>query len=255
MQMSQSQFTEIMKDLAEITGKPMTDRTSRTYWHALFNVDGQRLRDAGRVFMAKGKWATINEWLDECGYAQKQTRREQYESYREEKPSEQNDGIRSIDIKAEGSHGDMICFRETFEGPSEVEANLHFSRKERELFANGWHIQETEKLDAMTKPEKNAPAKKLWIRCYWCRKGIPFTPSRKFETPQEGMAAIMELLGIERAKKLIPHAEDYLKGPVSPPVQKPAFPTRGRIETVEVECAHHSISPFNRGAPNLKNEV
>jgi hypothetical protein len=215
MEMNSNQFSDLLKDIAEITGEQITDRTIKTYWHALFKIDASRLRETFKVFAAKGKWATINEWLQECGYRTEATRQERYEASTPEQ---------LIDVKTKSpmvESGEMTWMFEA-ETESETQADLLFSEKERQLKAQGWTVRGTTTNRARTRPEGKAPSKTIFVRFWDCIKVQPYNPSRRFNTPQEGMAAIKELLGPEMARKLIPCAESYEKGPTS-------------VETVPVE--------------------
>jgi len=208
MEMNSNQFSDLVKDLAEITGKQITDRTIKTYWHSLFKVDASRLRETFKVFAAKGKWATINEWLQECGYRTEETRQERYEATTQEQ---------LIDVKTKSpmvESGEMTWMFEA-ETESETQADLLFAQKERQLKAQGWTVRGTTTSRARTRPEGKAPSKTIFVRFWDGIKVVPYTPSRRFNTQQEGMAAIKELIGAEMTMKLIPHAESYEKGPRS----------------------------------------
>jgi hypothetical protein len=89
-----------------------------------------------------------------------------------------------------------------------------FAEKERQLKAQGWTVRGTTTNRARTRPEGKAPSKTVFVRFWDCIKVQPYNPSRRFNTPQEGMAAIKELLGPEMARELIPCAESYEKGPM-----------------------------------------
>jgi hypothetical protein len=204
MEMNATQFSDLMKDLAEVTGKQITDRTVKTFWNTLFKVDASRLRAAFKVFSARGRWATINEWLQECGYQPEETRLERYESQTQEQ---------LIDVPTKSpmvESGEMTWMFEA-ETESETQADLLFAEKERQLKAQGWMVRGTTTNRARTRPEGKAPSKTIFVRFWDCIKVVPYTPSQRFKTPQEGMAAIKELLGPAMAGRLIPHAESYEK--------------------------------------------
>lgn len=208
MEMNSTQFSDLMKDLAEITGKSITDRTIKTYWQELFKVSAADLRKAFKVFAAKGKWATLNEWLQECGYKPQETRLESYLAAQEQT---------LIDVLTKNpmvESGEMTWMFEA-ETESETQADILFTEKERQLVAQGWTVRGTTTNRARTKPEGKAPSKTVFVKFWDCIKVQPYTPSRRFKTPQEGMAAIKALLGESMASRLIPHAESYEKGPSS----------------------------------------
>ena len=208
MQMNLTLFSDLLKDLAEITSKPITDRTIKTYWQELFKVSAADLRKAFKVFAAKGKWATINEWLQECGYKPQETRLEAYQAAQEQT---------LIDVPTKSpmvESGEMTWMFEA-ETESETQADLLFAEKERQLKAQGWTVRGATTNRARTKPEGKAPSKTVFVRFWDCIKVQPYTPSRRFNTPQEGMAAIKELLGESMTMRMIPHAESYEKGPRS----------------------------------------
>jgi phage antirepressor YoqD-like protein len=208
MKATKEQFSEFIKTLGEVVGKNITDRMVKTYWDVLFKVDAEALKEAAQVLIAKGKWASINDWLDECGYATKKTRKERYDATAQEE---------LIDVKTKSpmvESGEMTWMFEA-ETESETQADLLFSEKERQLKAQGWTVRGTTTNRARTRPEGKAPSKTIFVRFWDCIKVQPYNPSRRFNTPQEGMAAIKELLGPEMARKLIPCAESYEKGPTS----------------------------------------
>lgn len=205
MEMNSSQFSDLMKDLAEITGKQMTDRTIKTYWNSLFKVDAPRLREAFKVFAAKGKWATINDWLQECGYRPQEARSDQST----EEPQQP-----LIDVpnkRPEDESGEMTWMFEA-ETESETQANIVFAAKERQLKANGWTIRGTTTNKTRTRPEGKTPSRTVFVRFWDCIRVQPYKTSRRFKSPKEGMAAIKELLGPTIAEKLIPHAAAYETG-------------------------------------------
>jgi hypothetical protein len=208
MKATKEQFSEFIKTLGEVVGKNITDRMVKTYWDVLFKVDDEALKEAAQVLIAKGKWASINDWLDECGYATKKTRKERYDATAQQE---------LIDVKTKSpmvESGEMTWMFEA-ETESETQADLLFSEKERQLKAQGWTVRGTTTNRARTRPEGKAPSKTIFVRFWDCIKVQPYNPSRRFNTPQEGMAAIKELLGPEMARKLIPCAESYEKGPTS----------------------------------------
>jgi phage antirepressor YoqD-like protein len=208
MKATKEQFSEFIKTLGEVVGKNITDRMVKTYWDVLFKVDAEALKEAAQVLIAKGKWASINDWLDECGYATKKTRKERYDATAQQE---------LIDVKTKSpmvESGEMTWMFEA-ETESETQADLLFSEKERQLKAQGWTVRGTTTNRARTRPEGKAPSKTIFVRFWDCIKVQPYNPSRRFNTPQEGMAAIKKLLGPEMASKLIPCAESYEKRPTS----------------------------------------
>ena len=208
MKATKEQFSEFIKTLGEVVGKNITDRMVKTYWDVLFKVDAEALKEAAQVLIAKGKWASINDWLDECGYATKKTRKERYDATAQQE---------LIDVKTKSpmvESGEMTWMFEA-ETESETQADLLFAEKERQLKAQGWTVRGTTTNRARTRPEGKAPSKTIFVRFWDCIKVQPYNPSRRFNTPQEGMAAIKKLLGPEMTSKLIPCAESYEKGPTS----------------------------------------
>jgi hypothetical protein len=202
MRATKEQFSEFIKTLGEVVGKNVTERMIKTYWDALFKVDGESLKDGAQTLIAKGKWASINDWLDECGYATMKSRKERYDA------STQQEFVDVPTKKPEEEYGEMTWMFEA-ETESETQADILFAAKERQLKEKGWTVRETTTNRCRTRPEGKAPSKTVFVRFWDCIKVQPYTPSRRFNTPQEGMAAIKELLGPALARKLIPHAEAY----------------------------------------------
>jgi hypothetical protein len=205
MKATKEQFSEFIKTLGEVVGKNITDRMIKTYWDVLFKVDAEALKEAAQVLIAKGKWASINDWLEECGYATKKTRKERYDASAQQE---------LIDVPTKSpmvESGEMTWMFEA-ETESETQADLLFSEKERQLKAQGWTVRGTTTNRARTRPEGKVPSKTIFVRFWDCIKVVPYTPSRRFNTTQEGMAAIKELLGPVMASRLIPCAESYGEG-------------------------------------------
>lgn len=205
MKATKEQFSEFIKTLGEVVGKNVTERMIKTYWDVLFKVDGEALKDASQTLIAKGKWASINDWLDECGYATKKSRKERYDA------SVQEEFVDVPTKNPEEESGVMTWMFEA-ETESETQADIIFAAKERQLREKGWTIRGTTTNKARTRPEGKAPSKTIFVRFWDCIRVQPYAPSRRFNTPQEGMAAIKELLGPEIAEKLIPHAAAYESG-------------------------------------------
>jgi hypothetical protein len=204
-EINRQMFSDSLKTLGDVVGKNVTDKIVKTYWDVLFKVDIERLREAGKVLTAKGKWASINDWLEESGYAPTKSRKERYDASAPQDPT----AVKTKSPMVES--GEMTWMFEA-ETESETQADLIFATKERQLEAQGWTIRETTTNQARTQPEGKAPSKTIFVRFWDCIKVVPYTPSRRFNTPQEGMAAIRKLVGLERARQLIPHADAYLTG-------------------------------------------
>lgn len=205
MKATREQFSEFIKTLGEVVGKNVTERMIKTYWDVLFKVDGEALKDASQTLIAKGKWASINDWLEEAGYAPTKSRKERYDASTQEQ---------FVDVptkKPEEESGEMTWMFEAGT-ESETQADIIFAAKERQLKEKGWSVRGTTTNKARTRPEGRAPSKTIFVRFWDCIKEREYKPSRRFNSPQEGMAAIKELLGPAMAKKLIPHAEAYETG-------------------------------------------
>jgi hypothetical protein len=167
MKFSKGEFAPFIKMCGEVCGKVMTDGSISFYWHNLHHIESDELRRSFSIFTAKGKWPTVNDILEECGYSPHQTRKEKYSSSRDDTPeSEQIPERNPTDVDGE------YTWESRVECVSLSQAEPEFSKCKANLMSNGWAICNENTFECRSQATPKSPIKTVWKR-HWHAVKVP----------------------------------------------------------------------------------
>jgi len=176
---TRNEFDEMLKIVADVTGRTLTDRTKEFYYQQVRTVEAGTLRQAINVFASRGHFPAANELLVECGYSPVRTREERH-AYEERKQlaKEKNEQSPSGTTTPENTFG-CWSFEVRKVTDSEQEARTEFANtKADRLVRNGWTVLSEDFHECVTEVSegKRNRASKMWKMIFHCYKPEPEPP-------------------------------------------------------------------------------